>query len=250
MASREGVLQQALEQHNRYMKPQTVRALAVTVACGLAIVLYLPLQTWLVFPAAALLVFLVLPTSLRWYTARQKKQLQQALPEFCDLIAASLQSGSSLRTAIVRAEQSIDGPLQQELHQLLRDIRLGHSTDQAFAFWADRSQSASVQDLAFCVRLSVQTGGNLSEALIRIGESFRQQIALEAKAAALTAQGRLQALIMLAMPPLLFLATSMLDPFVADFFLQTPLGWGLVALIVVLECVGALWVRRIVRFEV
>jgi hypothetical protein len=53
--------------------------------------------------------------------------------------------------------------------------------------------------LAFCVRLSVQTGGNLSEALIRIGESFRQQIALEAKAAALTAQGRLQALIMLAM---------------------------------------------------
>jgi Flp pilus assembly protein TadB len=55
---------------------------------------------------------------------------------------------------------------------------------------------------------------------------------------------------MLAMPPLLFLATSALDPFVSEFFLQTPLGLGLVAVMSALELVGALWVRRIVRFEV
>lgn len=246
----EGVLRQAFEQHHRYLKPQALRLVLLIAFCLLVIVLYLLLQTWLVIPVAAVLAWVVIPVFLRGLNIRKKKHLQRAIPEFCDLISASLQSGSSLRTAISRAEQAIEGPLRVELHQVLRDIRLGHTTDQAFALWAQRSQMSVVHDLAFCVRLSAQTGGNLAEALMRLGESFRQQIALQAKAAALTAQGRLQALIMLAMPPLLFLATSALDPFVSEFFLQTPLGLGLVAVMSALELVGALWVRRIVRFEV
>lgn len=246
----EGVLRQAFEQHHRYLKPQALRVVLFAAGCFLATILYLVLQTWLVVPVAALLALVVIPTILRGLNIRKKKLLQRAIPEFCDLISASLQSGSSLRTAIARAEQAMEGPMRIELHQVLRDIRLGHTTEQAFAFWAQRSQMPVVHDLAFCVRLSAQTGGNLAEALMRLGESFRQQIALQAKAAALTAQGRLQALIMLAMPPLLFLATSALDPFVSEFFFQTPLGLSLVALMGALELVGALWVRRIVRFEV
>ncbi|MBM3376180.1 MAG: hypothetical protein FJY35_08815 [Betaproteobacteria bacterium] len=249
-AAQEGVLRTALEQHNRYLQRGTVRVIAVTAAFILGGLFFLLSRSFWAFPIAGLTVLIVMPPVLRWLKSRQRKQLQQSLPEFCDLIAASLQSGSSLRASIVRAEQSIDGPLRQELHQLLRDIRLGHSTDHAFAFWAERSRLPAVQDLAFCVRLSAQTGGNLAEALIRLGESFRQQIALEAKAAALTAQGRLQAVIMLAMPPLLFIATSALDPFVSEFFLRTPLGLALITLIATLEVLGVIWVRRIVRFEV
>ncbi|MGA1252766.1 MAG: type II secretion system F family protein [Burkholderiaceae bacterium] len=249
-AAQEGVLRTALEQHNRYLQRGTVRLIAVTAAFVLGGILFLLSDSLLAFPIGGLAVVIAMPPVLRWLKSRQRRQLQQSLPEFCDLIAASLQSGSSLRASIVRAEQSVDGPLRQELHQLLRDIRLGHSTDHAFAFWAERIRLPALQDLAFCVRLSAQTGGNLAEALIRLGDSFRQQIALEAKAAALTAQGRLQAVIMLAMPPLLFIATSALDPFVSEFFLGTPLGLALITLTATLEVLGVIWVRRIVRFEV
>jgi tight adherence protein B len=250
LTAQEGVLRHAFEQNNRYLQPKTVRLLTAAAMLVSGGILYLILPTWVVFVVAAALVWVSMPIGLRWHRAKRQQTLQQSLPELCDLVAASLQSGASLRTAISRAENTSNAALQFELHQLLRDMRLGHSTDQAFSLWAQRSRMQAVQDIAFCVRLSSQTGGNLAEALIRLGEALRQQIALQAKAKALTAQGRLQALIMLAMPPMLFLATSALDPFVAEFFLQTPIGWALTAAIAAMEVLGALWVRRIVRFEV
>jgi tight adherence protein B len=250
LTAQEGVLRHAFEQNNRYLQPKTVRLLMAVAILFSGGILYLIVQTWAVFAVAVALVWFSMPIGLRWYQAKRQQALQQSLPELCDLVAASLQSGASLRTAISRAENTSSAALQFELHQLLRDIRLGHSNDQAFSLWAQRSRMQAVQDIAFCVRLSSQTGGNLAEALIRLGEALRQQIALQAKARALTAQGRLQAFIMLAMPPMLFIATSALDPFVAEFFLQTPLGWALLAAIAAMELLGALWVRRIVRFEV
>lgn len=87
--------------------------------------------------------------------------------------------------------------------EILRLTQFGHSMDTAFERWSENLGSAPAMDMAFCIRLSVQSGGGLSEALKRFAEALRQELVLAEKMRALTSQGRLQALVMLAIPVLL-----------------------------------------------
>ncbi|HCO57904.1 MAG TPA: hypothetical protein DIT38_07035, partial [Burkholderiales bacterium] len=171
----------------------------------------------------------------------------QAIPDLSDLLGSALRSGLSTRSALLAAEQSMKGAVRREVSRLLRDIRLGHSIEEAFQNWGERRPISAVRDMGLCVQLSAQSGGNLADALERHGEAVRQQLAIAAKAKALTAQGRLQALVMLAMPPLLLLVTSAMDPFVTDFFFKTGLGQTLLLMVLALEVTGWLWIRRLVR---
>ncbi|MEY3969716.1 MAG: hypothetical protein RL617_729, partial [Pseudomonadota bacterium] len=103
---------------------------------------------------------------------------------------------------------------------------------------------------SFCIRLSVQSGGSLSEALKRFAEALRQELLLAEKMKTLTSQGRLQALVMLAIPVLLGLTLLIIDPDSARFFLQTGQGLMVIAFVLTLETLGALWIRRLVRVEI
>jgi len=100
------------------------------------------------------------------------------------------------------------------------------------------------------LRIAAQTGGNLADTLERIAATLRARAQLQGRVQALTAQGRMQAWVLAALPPLLLLALDRLEPDIMATLWHTPLGWGVLATVVVLEVLGVVWIRRIVRIDV
>ena len=243
----EAGLLKRLEDEGLFLQPILIRwILRVALVCGLLLLL---VSAWAfgLYLVALGLILLAGRLGFEFFRQRQLQSLSQAIPDLSDLLGSALRSGLSTRAALLAAEQSMKGVVRREVSRLLRDLRLGHSIEDAFQNWGERRPIAAVRDMGLCVQLSAQSGGNLADALERHGESVRQQLAIAAKAKALTAQGRLQALVMLAMPPLLLLATAAMDPFVTDFFFKTGLGQMLIGMVLALELTGWLWIRRLVR---
>ena len=93
-------------------------------------------------------------------------------------------------------------------------------------------------------------GGGLAEALERFSSMLRRRLALEDRIRALTAQGRLQGVIMGALPILLGGVLMLMEPETMSLLFSEPAGWAVCALVVALEAVGVVLIRRIVNIEV
>ena len=104
--------------------------------------------------------------------------------------------------------------------------------------------------LVAALRVASQTGGNLAEALESIAETLRARLQLQARIRALTAQGRLQAWIVGFLPLFLALVLDRLEPESMALLWHTPLGWAVLAVVLVLETAGVLMIRRIVNIDI
>jgi tight adherence protein B len=181
---------------------------------------------------------------------RRRRLICSELPSMCDLLASILKGGGGFRTALQILHQGYRGPaLKASIASLNETLRLGTPQDEALQRWASQLGIQEAYFFAFCVNLSHRTGGRLADALERLGESLRAQQAVALKAEALTSQGRLQALLMAAMPFLLLLLLSLIDRSFLSFFTGSIHGIGLLGLVVLLELVGLMWIRRIIRIE-
>ena len=94
------------------------------------------------------------------------------------------------------------------------------------------------------------TGGNLTDVFEKIAATIRERMRIEGRVRALTAQGRLQGIVVGAMPLLLLMAMTMIDPKMMTAFFGSPSGIALLVLVLVLETAGALLIRKLIRIEV
>ena len=91
-----------------------------------------------------------------------------------------------------------------------------------------------------------QTGGNLSEVLERLATLVRERVRMRSRIRALTAEGRLQAAVLLVLPFVMFLVMRVVNRRYADVLLEHP---SLIAGMVAMMGLGALWIRKIVNFD-
>ena len=104
--------------------------------------------------------------------------------------------------------------------------------------------------LVTAVALALQVGGSLGGTLDRLADTLRRKHVIEAKLRALTSQGRLQAIIVTALPVALMLALTALDPVSMRPLVTTAGGWAVLGCIAILETTGWLLIRRIVAIDV
>lgn len=98
--------------------------------------------------------------------------------------------------------------------------------------------------------ISREVGGNLTEVFDNIAQTIRDRHIIEGKIRALTAQGKLQGIIMSLLPIGVGFAIHLVNPDLLQPLYQTPVGWFLMALIAVLILAGFFWIRRIVSIDV
>lgn len=180
---------------------------------------------------------------------RRQAALRQQLPDAMMMVAGGLRAGNSLAQAIGSMVAETAPPVSQEFDLLLREQRLGRSLQQALAAAARRYRIEEMALFAAAVHVAGDAGGSLAEALERLSDTLRAALALEAKIDALTAQGRLQAWVMVALPGLLALALFQLDPLAMQPLLDTAAGRIVCATVAVLDVLGLLWIRRLMRID-
>ena len=120
----------------------------------------------------------------------------------------------------------------------------------AIARFRDRASVPDIRMLATLLRAQRDLGGNLADALDRLAVTLRNRLAMEARIRSLTAQGRLQGVVVGALPLLLAIVLWFMEPDAMQAMVTTQVGWVAMALIAVLEISGFLLIRRIVSIDV
>lgn len=133
---------------------------------------------------------------------------------------------------------------------MMREHRLGVPLDRALDAMADRIQLRDFDLLVSTLAIARELGSGLAEALERYAQSVRRRLSLEDRIRALTAQGRLQGIVMGLLPLILAAALTFVDPIWMRPLLTTPAGWVTVAVIVVLEFMGFLLIRKIIDIRI
>ncbi len=100
------------------------------------------------------------------------------------------------------------------------------------------------------LRIASVTGGGLAETLERAAQTLRNSLAMEDKIRALTAQGKLQAIVVGALPLLLVLVLAQMEPEAMALLWRTRIGWATVAVVALLEIFGIVLIRKIVAIDV
>src|SRR5699024_4415796 len=122
--------------------------------------------------------------------------------------------------------------------------------DDGLKMWAQRLPIEGVRLLVSALRVSMHSGGSLAETLERLADTLRMRLQLQGRVRALTAQGRLQAGVMVALPLLLAAVLTWLSPDAMQALWTTPMGWGVLILIVFLEGLGLFCIRKIINIAI
>jgi tight adherence protein B len=187
---------------------------------------------------------------LRVLRRRRLGALERQLPDALLILAGGMRAGASLTQAIQQLVAESRPPLSQEFDLLLREQRLGVALDEALEHLQRRVPLASVTLAASAMRIASETGGQLAETLERAAQTLRSQLAMEAKIRALTAQGKLQAVVVGALPVVLMAVLHRMEPQAMGLLFSTPVGWATLAVIALLEIAGLVVIRRIVDIDV
>lgn len=191
------------------------------------------------------------PSALhRWIRRRRLRALERQLPDVADSIAGSLRSGMGLGQAIARVAAHQPPPAAQEFALALREHRLGVALEEALAAVAARSGLRDLHMLVAVLGIARDLGGGLAGALERLAASMRRRLAMEDRIRALTSQGRLQGIVMGALPLVLGAVLWVLEPEQMGKLFTEPLGWLTLAGVMLLEIGGFVLLRKIVRIEV
>ncbi len=204
----------------------------------------------LVAALIAAAVLLIPRWALKWARGRRNRQIDEQLPDFLLALAGALRAGAGLQTALRMVSDHIQRPLAQEIGLLLQQQRMGMTLGDVLNALHQRVNTESVGLVVAAIKVAAHTGGSLAETLERIAKTLRTRLHLLRKVRALTSQGRMQAWIMACLPVLLMLALHSLDAETMEQLWKSPIGWGVLIMVFVLECVGFFLVRRIVDIEV
>jgi len=193
--------------------------------------------------------FLIPPIYLRFMAGRRRRAFDNALPEVLQLLSGALSAGLSLAQAVDTVVREGPEPIASEFKRVLVEARIGVSIEDAFEGVAARFQSKDFGWAVMAIRIQRQVGGNLAELLTTVAATMRERQYLRRHVSALSAEGRLSAVILSALPPVfavyLFLTNrAYLDPLIHDLRGVVILAAGVVWL-----SIGVFWMSRMVKVE-
>jgi tight adherence protein B len=187
---------------------------------------------------------------LSFKEGKRKSRFSEQLPDTLQLMAGSLAAGYSLPQAVDTVVRESEGPMAVELNRALVEARLGVPIEDALETVAVRMDSMDFKWVVMALRIQREVGGNLAEVLTNVAATMRERERLRRQVDVLSAEGRLSAIILGALPLLFVGYLVLVRPEYIGLLVTTPLGILLIVVGVVLLIVGAFWLRKVVKVEV
>ncbi len=193
----------------------------------------------------------VLPLGYVWFKRRRRmKKFAAQLPEALDLICQALRAGQSLPAGIQLVGQQMDDPIGPEFHRAFEQQNLGCALEDSLKLMLDRIPNLDLQFFVTSVILQRQTGGDLAEILDKIGRLIRERFQIWGQIQSLTGEGRLSGIVLLALPPALFLVMLRLNYDYIMMLFEDPLGHKMLAFGIVMQILGAISIKKIISIKV
>lgn len=190
------------------------------------------------------------PQGLVWWLRRRRLvKFSEQLTDGLVLLSNGLRASLSMQQAIEMLVDETDAPLCQEFDLVLREHRLGVDLDKALVNCAERTKDEDLALATTAVSVTRQLGGNVAEIFDRIVNMIKARKLLKGKVDALTAQGRMQAVVVAAMPYVFGFFGMKANPELMGLMWTTLPGILALATVVILDTVGYFWVVKLTKVK-
>jgi tight adherence protein B len=225
-------------------------------ACGvLALVLFVgllltpfpvPVSAGLALSLAILVPLAILQVRID----RKTKALIAQLPDALELMARGLRVGHPLNTSIASVAQEMSDPIGSEFGIIFDQINYGDDLPEAFQDFAERIDIEDLHYLSASIGIQHGTGSDLAHVVELLAKVVRSRIMLRRKVRAISAEGRVSAIVLSCLPVVMFVSTSFLSPDYYAGVYDDPAFPSVAAAIVLLTLANALILRKLVNFHV
>ncbi len=182
---------------------------------------------------------------------REKSALvEKYMPGVMELLARSMRAGHTLSSAMELASKETPHPLGTELRMAYEEQRLGMSMAEALEHMVARIASRDFRYFVTAVLIQSETGGNLAEIMEKIGYLIRERLKLRGKIRSLTAEGRLSAIILGALPFAMAGVLFIVQPKYIDTLFTDPIGQKMVIFGLVAMTLGIISMKKIIRIKI
>jgi tight adherence protein B len=223
---------------------------------NVAALIVLPTLVWMftnnpVFVTFTAIATLILPKYyIKVLSARRLKRFEEQLPDALLMVSGAMRAGASLNVAMESMVKEQKPPLSQEFELMLREQRLGVDFDTALVNMEKRNPLQDFSLVVSGLRISREVGGNLAEILESLATTLREKATMEGKIKSLTAQGKMQGLIMSCLPLLMMVALNWIEPKAMGAMFTTLFGWATLTVIMIMIIIGYLFIRKITTIDV
>jgi tight adherence protein B len=188
-----------------------------------------------------------------WLWCKRNSRLKKfaaQLPEAMELVARALRAGHSLAAGLHVVADEMPEPVSKEFGRVYEEQNLGISLEEALMHMCDRVPNLDLRFFVTSVNIQRQTGGDLAEILDRIGHIIRERFKILGQVKALTAEGRLSGIVLIALPIGLFLMMLHMKPDYVRLLWTDPMGIKMSVGAIILMIIGSYAIKKIVDIKV
>lgn len=223
---------------------------------NLGAIVILPLLTWLLtgdIPATLGMLGLIIVLPTVFYRTMRKQRLKRfeaQLPDGLVMLSGAMRAGASLNIALESLVKEQPAPLSQEFELFLKEQRLGVEFEESLKKMEQRIPIPDFSMLVTALLINREVGGNLAETMETLGETLRRKGMMEGKIQSLTAQGKLQGIVMTGLPILLGVLLNFIEPEAMSKLWTTTVGYMVLVVIVIMEMLGYFMISKITSIDV
>src|SRR4051812_44138999 len=223
------------------------------LAVGVWTVVAVVVGTLLVDLWVGLLMVVAVPVGARllvkFKAGRRQTAFADQLDDSLQLMASSLRAGHSLLRAVDAVSQEAASPTSDEFARIVNETRVGRDLDDALDDVAQRMGSDDFTWVAQAIAIHREVGGNLAEVLDTVGHTIRERNAIRRQVKALSAEGKLSAVVLMGLPFAIIAFISMTNPGYLAKFTESFMGYVMLAVAAGMMLVGGLWLKSTVRIK-
>lgn len=220
-------------------------AAATVVAILVFFLLDVPVLSFFMLPLVPLLAWAL----VRIKTDRRRAAFNDQLGDTLQLLTGGLRAGHSMMHAIDAAAADSDAPMSEELSRVVNETRLGRDTGDSLLSTAARMQSEDFSWVAQAIEINREAGGDLADVLDHVGDTIRDRGQIRRQVEALSAEGRMSALVLFCLPFGVGFIMFFMNPKYFSVLFESLLGIAMIIVSAVLLGVGALWLRAVVKIK-
>jgi tight adherence protein B len=243
-------LRKMFEQADCHIKPSTLTVIGAVLAVLGVTASWLARVPWYLTPIAGFILFLI-PLGWVWWKRKQRlATFASQLPDALELVARALRAGHSLAAGMHVVAEEMPSPISDEFSRVYEEQNLGIPIEESMNSLCERVPNLDLRFFVTSVLIQRQTGGDLAEILDKIGYVIRERYRILGQVKALTGEGRLSGIVLIALPFFLFLVMLHIQPSYVALLWTDPRGIKMAVGGLVMQVLGAIVIRKIVNIKV
>jgi tight adherence protein B len=243
-------VQTLFEQADCNIKPGTLVGIGMGMAIVGATFSFMLVRSWFVAPIVGMCAM-----SIPWLWLLNKRRMRlkafaAQLPDGLELVARALRAGHSLAAGMHVVAEEMPSPIAEEFGRVYEEQNLGIALEDAMRSMVVRVPNLDLKFFVTAVAIQRQTGGDLAEILDKIGYVVRERYKILGQVKALTAEGRLSGVVLIALPFMLLLVMLHLKPDYIEMLWKHPMGIRMSIGAIILMIIGSICIKKIVDIKV